>query len=74
MSCLDVFRLTSGIYIVHAFYFHPEDAEFFDEQRICDTEPIHHYVVYNAGTRVLNLLSEVRPCFVLRLSYDLNTR
>ena len=59
MSCLDVFTLTAGIYVIHAFYFQAENASDFDEEEPRATEAIQHYVVYNAGTRVLNLLSEV---------------
>lgn len=59
MSALDVFKLSAGVYVIHAFYFHSEDASFFDEKNPHHTEAIDHYVVYNAGTRVLNLLPEV---------------
>lgn len=50
----DVFNMTSGIFIVHTYYFHAEDVGF------KEAEPVHHYAVYNAGTRVLFLHPEVR--------------
>lgn len=53
MAAAEVFTLTEGVYILHCYYFHPEDAG------IKYAEPIHHYIVYNAGTRVLFLYPEV---------------
>ena len=52
-AATDVFTLQEGVWLMHSYYFHPEDAEY------DDAEPIHHCVVYNAGTRVLFLYPEV---------------
>ncbi|KAL1527146.1 hypothetical protein AB1Y20_015828 [Prymnesium parvum] len=70
-SSVDVFLKTEGVYIIHSNYFHPEDVDF------DDAEAIPHYIVYNAGTRVLFLYPEVVvledediadiPAFVLKL-------
>ena len=48
-----VFTQTSGVYLLSAYVTHSEDADF--EY----AELIPHYVVYNAGTRVLFLNPEV---------------
>ena len=53
MAAADVFKLNEGVYMLHAYYFHPEDVD------VAYAEPIHHYIVYNAGTRVLFLYPEV---------------
>mmetsp|Transcript_20505 Transcript_20505/g.51180 ORF Transcript_20505/g.51180 Transcript_20505/m.51180 type:complete len:360 (+) Transcript_20505:77-1156(+) len=53
-SAVDVFSKKEGVYIIHSYYHHPEDVGF------SHAEPIHHYIVYNAGTRVLFLYPEVR--------------
>ena len=47
-------RATEGVFIMHSYYFHPEDIDF------SHAEPIPHYITYNAGNRVLNLCPEVR--------------
>ena len=48
-----VFTQTSGVYMLSANVTHPEDAD-------CQyAELIPHYMVYNAGTRVLFLNPEV---------------
>ena len=53
----DVFGLPYGVFIIHAYYFHPEDADLnFPEA----PEAINHQLVYNAGTRVLFLYPEAR--------------
>ena len=50
---LQVFRKTSGVYLIHAGVTHTEDFD-------CSwAETVDHYVVYNAGTRVLFLNPEV---------------
>ena len=49
----EVFTQTSGVYLLSASVTHPEDAD-------CEyAELIPHYLVYNAGTRVLFLNPEV---------------
>ena len=49
----EVFTQTSGVYLLSADVTHAEDAD-------CEyAELIPHYVVYNAGTRVLFLNPEV---------------
>ncbi|KAL3908236.1 MAG: hypothetical protein SGPRY_009879 [Prymnesium sp.] len=53
----DVFGLPYGVCIIYAYYFHPEDAELNVFEA---TEAINHYLVYNAGTRVLFLYAEAR--------------
>lgn len=53
-SAVDVFRKKEGVYLIHSYYFHKEDVDF------PHAEPVHHYIVYNAGTRVLFLYPEVR--------------
>ena len=50
----DVFRQSSGIFLIHCGVVHAEDFEL--EDRL--TESVPHYIVYNAGTRVLFLY----PC------------
>ena len=49
----DVFRQSSGIFLIHCEVVHAED---FDVE---DCESVPHYIVYNAGTRVLFLYPEV---------------
>jgi hypothetical protein len=49
-----VFHKQSGIYIIHANHYSVEDMENTDL-----IEGIGHYIVYNAGTRVLFLNPEV---------------
>ena len=51
----DVFRQSSGIFLIHCEVVHAEDFEL--EDRL--TESVPHYIVYNAGTRVLFLYPEV---------------
>ena len=51
----DVFRQSSGIFLIHCGVVHAEDFEL--EDRL--TESVPHYIVYNAGTRVLFLYPEV---------------
>ena len=48
----DVFRETSGVYIIHARHYHEED--------LVDTagEHIEHYMTYHAGTRLLYMYPE----------------
>ena len=48
----DVFRETSGVYIIHARHYHADD--------LVDTagEHIKHYITYHAGTRLLYLYPE----------------
>lgn len=57
-SAVDVFKKKEGVYIIHSLYFHQEDVGF------SHAEPIHHYIVYNAGTRVLFLYPEVQVCLL----------
>ena len=52
----DVFRQSSGIFLIHCEVVHAEDYELEDDQH---TESVPHYIVYNAGTRVLFLYPEV---------------
>ena len=49
----DVFRQSLGIFLIHCEVVHAED---FDVE---DCESVPHYIVYNAGTRVLFLYPEV---------------
>ena len=49
----DLFCCTSGVYIIHTGVTHPEDWD------VDDAELVPHYIVYNAGTRVLFLYPEV---------------
>ena len=49
----NLFCCTSGVYIIHAGVTHPEDWD------VEYAEVATHYVVYNAGTRVLFLYPEV---------------
>ena len=51
----DVFRQSYGIFLIHCEVVHAEDFEL--EDRL--TESVPHYIVYNAGTRVLFLYPEV---------------
>ena len=48
-----VFRKSAGIFFISAAVFHAEDVDF------DGAESIKHYIVYNAGTRVLYLYPEV---------------
>lgn len=50
----DIFKVPNGVYIIHCFHYHEEDIEFEE-----DVEGIPHYIVYNAGTRVLHTNPEV---------------
>jgi hypothetical protein len=54
----DIFKATTGIFMIHCMHFHKEDMGEYG------AESIAHYVVYNADTRVLFLYPEVRrvPC------------
>lgn len=54
LAASDVFTMKDGIYIVHSYYYHSDDIDF------KYAEAIDHYIVYNAGTRVLFLYPEVR--------------
>ena len=51
----DVFRQSYGIFLIHCEVVHAEDFEVEDGL----TESVPHYIVYNAGTRVLFLYPEV---------------
>ena len=51
----EVFRQSSGIFLIHCEVVHAEDFDV--EDRL--TESVPHYIVYNAGTRVLFLYPEV---------------
>lgn len=53
LAASDVFKMTDGIYIIHALYYHAEDIDY------KDAEAIDHYMAYNAGTRMLFLYPEV---------------
>ena len=49
----DLFSLRDGVYVIHAWVYHPDDCD-------CEyAEGVPHYVVWNAGTRLLNLLPEL---------------
>ena len=54
-SALDLFRARDGVYIIHTEVTDKEDCDVPHEH----TETIPHYVVFNAGTRVLFCLPEV---------------
>jgi hypothetical protein len=54
-SALDVFRAREGVYIIHTEVTDREDCDVPHDE----TETIPHYVVFNAGTRVLFCLPEV---------------
>jgi len=57
----EVFCLDAGVYIIHTYWYSMEDVHFFDDEvELRDgTESFPHYVVYNAGTRVLYLNPDV---------------
>lgn len=59
LAASDVFKMTDGIYIIHSYYYHPEDED------VDYAEAINHYVTYNAGTRMLFLFPEVSIVLVL---------
>ena len=58
LAVSDVFQLRHGVYVIHSYYFHPEDANVHFSEA---PEAIDHYIVYNAGTRALFLYPEVIP-------------
>ena len=49
----DIFNLQSGVFVIHCAVTHKEDYDW----EFAETVP--HYIVYNAGTRVLFLYPEV---------------
>lgn len=61
LAASDVFKMTDGIYIIHSYYYHPEDED------VDDAEAINHYITYNAGTRMLFLFPEVSCVLALAL-------
>ena len=55
MTCV---LTASGVYGILCSHYHPEDMDFPEQ-----SEPILHYITYNAGTRVLNTYPEVRVLY-----------
>lgn len=55
MRIPDIFKCPDGIYLIHCFHYHWEDIDYHEE----GVEKIPHYIVYNAGTRVLYTNPEV---------------
>lgn len=49
----DIFLEPEGIYFIHAHHYHADDMG------VGEADPINHYIVYNACTRVLYLNPEV---------------
>lgn len=69
LAASDVFKMTDGIYIIHSYYYHPEDVD------VEGAEAINHYITYNAGTRMLFLFPEVRlfkPSIAFPYSYSIS--
>ena len=63
-SCLEIFMQQQGIFIIHCLYFHDEDWEAALEYAspsspYAKPQGVDHYIVYNAGTRLLLLYPEL---------------
>lgn len=57
LSAADVFNFDQGVYVIHAFWFIAEVCDLPYDQ--LGGEAVDHYVVYNAGRRVLFIYPEV---------------
>ena len=51
--------MPAGIYIIHAYHGHEEDFDDVPWSEMTADAVVHHYVVYNAGRRILYLYPEV---------------